>query len=161
MFINYNNTLYDSLNEKTHLVIITRVESKIDEQFLKSRKSYYKEISTDDTNIQDIFDVKFYLDWDSHFERVDKTWEISTQINHLVGEQVLLEFVKGQLPGWKLEEQIICSKYVDINECENFTAVYTYDTKDGQRLENPLKVEEKLTKEKFIEKVIQYRNRNI
>lgn len=94
-------------------------------------------------------------------EKVETTWEILTQKNYLVDEQVLLVFAKGRLPGWKAEKQTVCSRYVDINECENFTVVYTYHIKDGERLEEPLKIEEKLTQEEFIATIIQYRSRNI
>lgn len=164
MFIKYRNTLYDSLDEKTYLIIITRVESKIDEQFLKSRKSYYKEISTEDTDIQEIFNIQFYLNWDSHLEKVNTVWELFTEEftdDCLKNEQVLLVFAKGCLLGWKVEENTVCSRYVDINECEDFTVIYTYKMKDGERLEEPLKVEEKLTKEEFITKIIEYKDENI
>lgn len=161
MFIKYDNKLYRYLNKKEYYKIITRNNEKITEEFYKSSESYVREISTDDTNIQNIFDIQFYLDWDSHLEKVDKTWEISIQENRLIEEKVFLRFAYGLLPGWRAEEQTVSSRYVDINECENFAVIYIYHLKDGERLEEPLRVEEKLTKEEFITKVIQYRNQNI
>ena len=139
MFIIYKDTLYDLLEEKTHFIIITRNELKSNENFLKTKRSFYKNISLNDINIQDIFNIQFFLKWDSHFEKVDTVWEIFTDKSYLKDGQVLMRFANGQLPGWRAEEQTVCSRYVDINECEDFTIVYTYTVKDGERLETPLK----------------------
>ena len=114
-----------------------------------------------DPNIQDIFNIQFFLKWDSHFEKVDTVWEIFTDKSYLNENQVLMRFANGLLPGWRAEEQTVCSRYVDINECEDFTIVYTYTVKDGIRLETPLKQEKKVSKEEFQKTVIQFRNENI
>ena len=161
MFIIYKDTLYDLVEEKTHLIIITRNELKLNENFLKTKRSFYKNILLNDPNIQDIFNIQFFLKWDSHFEKVDTVWEIFTDKSYLNENQVLMRFANGLLPGWRAEEQTVCSRYVDINECEDFTIVYTYTVKDGIRLETPLKQEKKVSKEEFQKTVIQYRNENI
>ena len=161
MFIKYKDILYDLLEEKTYLSIITRNKLKSNEDFLKNKRSFYKNILLNDPNIQDIFNIQFFLKWDSHFEKVDTVWEVFTDKSYLKDGQVLMRFANGLLPGWRAEEQTVCSRYVDINECEDFTIVYTYTVKDGIRLETPLKQGKKVSKEEFQKTVIQYRAENI
>lgn len=80
---------------------------------------------------------------------MDEEWEILLDGGCLKGDQVLLRFAKGILPGWTVEEQTVCSKYVDVDECEDFLVVYTYTVKDGNVLKEPMVVEEKVSKENF------------
>ncbi|KNY28483.1 hypothetical protein [Pseudobacteroides cellulosolvens] len=161
MFIIYKNNLYHVLDEKSHLVIITRQKSKADEDFLSTKESFYKEISKDDKYIQDVYTVQFFLKWDSHLDGVDKTWEILTEHEYLKENQVLLKFVNGILPGWEVEEQAVCSKYVDIDECEDFLVVYTYTVKDGDVLKIPMVLEQKVSREDFQKLVLKYQIKNI
>jgi len=161
MFIIYKNNLYDLLDEKTHFVIITRQKSKSDENFLSTGKVFYTDIPKDDINIQDIFDVQFSLQWDSHLKDVDKKWIILNESEYLKENQVLLKFYSGILPGWNIEEQAVCSKYVDIDTCYDFTVNYTFTLKNGIRLKEPIVLEQKVSKEEFQKLVAQYQIRNI
>ncbi len=161
IFIIYRDNLYHSLDEKTHFVIITSQKTKADKDFLSTSRSFYKEIPKDDKCIQDIFKVQFFLKWDSHLANVDEVWEILTEYEYLKENQVLLKFVNGILPGWTEEEQAVSTKYVDIDECEDFSAVYTYTVKDGKVLKEPMIVEQKVSKEEFQKLVHQYQIKNI
>ncbi len=161
MFIRYNSKIYRFLDKKEYYKIITTDNRKVTDEFYKNIDVYVKKILTEDTNIQDIFNVQFYLTWDSHLEKVDTRWEIFTEKSYMKDDQVLMRFANGLLPGWHAEEQTVCSRYVDINECEDFTVVYTYHVKDGKKLEKPLKEEVKLTKEEFQQMIIRYRSENI
>ncbi|MDP4180485.1 MAG: hypothetical protein Q8942_05255 [Bacillota bacterium] len=161
MFIIYKDNLYDLLDEETHLNIITRQKTKADKDFLSTGKSYYKEIKKDDKYIQDIFNAQFFVEWDSHLDDIDNKWEILTEHEYLKDNQVLLKFVNGILPGWTVEEQAICSKYVDIDECEDFSVVYTYTVKDGKTLKSPMVVEQKVSKDDFQKLVLQHQFNNI
>ena len=161
MFIIYNNLLYRYTKIKNHIEIVTYDKNKVDSSFKVDDDIYYKEISLDDTNIQDIFDVEFFLQWDSGFKNVDSKWGILAIAMQMKENQVLLTFANGILPGWSVEEQTVCSRYVDIDECEDFSVVYKYTVKDGVRLENPMQVEQKVPKEEFQKLVLQYRVKNI
>ena len=161
MYIIYNNILYELINYRGKYKITTYFKEKCDRSFDRTWDYYSKEYLETDTNIQDIFNIQFFLKWDSHFEKVDTVWEIFTDKSYLNENQVLMRFANGLLPGWRAEEQTVCSRYVDINECEDFTIVYTYTVKDGIRLETPLKQEKKVSKEEFQKTVIQFRNENI
>ncbi len=161
MFMIYNSFLYRYIKEKNHFEIVTYDKNKIDNGFMLEDDIYYKEIQKDDKCIQDIFKVQFFLKWDSHFDDVDEVWEILLDGGRLKGNQVLLKFAKGILPGWTVEEQTVCSKYVDIDECEDFSVVYTYTVKDGNVLKDPMVVEQKVSKEEFQKIITQYQTKNI
>lgn len=161
MFMIYKNNLYHILDEKSHFVIITKHKTKADGDFLSTKESFYKEIPKDDKYIQDIFRVQFFLKWDSHLADVDNTWEILAEHEYIKDNQVLLKFVNGILPGWDVEEQAVCSKYVDIDECEDFLVVYTYTVKDGDVLKKPMVLEQKVSKEDFEKLVLKYQIKNI
>ena len=161
MFIIYNNFLYRYIKNKDHFEIITYDKNKVDKNFTLDGDIYYKQIPKDDKCIQDIFDVEYFLKWDSGLKDVDSKWRILTIGVQMKENQILLTFDKGILPGWNAEEQTVCSKYVDIDECEDFSVVYTYTVKDGNVLKEPLKEEQKVLKEEFQKLVHQYRTRNI
>lgn len=161
MFIIYKDNLYDMSEKKTYFDIITRLETKVDGDFLSDDDIYYKQIPLDDKYIQDIFDVEFFLKWDSGLKDVDSKWEILAIEMRMKENQVLLTFAKGILPGWRAEEQTVCSRYVDIDECEDFSVVYTYAVKDGNVLKEPMIVEQKVSKEEFQKLAHQYQIRNI
>lgn len=161
MLIIYNSFLYRYIKNKNHIEIVTYDKNKVDKSFKLDDDIYYKDVLLDDPKIQDIFDVQFFLNWDSHLKDVDKRWEILTDGEYMKGNHVLLRFVNGFLPGWTIEEQVVCSKYVDIDECEDFSVVYTYKVKNGKRLETPVVEEQKVSKEEFQKLVLQYRINNI
>ncbi|HOJ79044.1 MAG TPA: hypothetical protein PL158_13260, partial [Bacillota bacterium] len=161
MFMIYNNNLYHILDEKSHYVIITRQKAKADGGFSATKLSFYKEIPKDDRLIQDIYQVQFFLKWDSHLDGVDKRWRILTEPEFIQDNRVLLKFTNGILPGWEIEEQAVCSKYVAIDECEDFQIRYTYTVKDGKVLEQPMVLEEKVSKEDFQNGIVKHQIRNI
>jgi hypothetical protein len=161
MFIIYNNFLYRYIKNKEYLEIVTYDKNKVDKNFMLDDDIYYKQIPKDDKYIQDIFDVEFFLKWDSGLKDVDSKWGILAIGMQMKENQILLTFANGILPGWSAEEQTVCSRYVDIDECEDFSVVYTYTVKDGNVLKEPMIVEQKVSKEEFQKLVHQYRIRNI
>jgi len=161
MFMIYKNNLYHILDEKKHYVIVTRQKSKADADFLSTKESFYKEIPKEDKYIEDIYKVQFFLKWESNFDDVDNTWEILAEHEYIKDNKVLLKFVNGILPGWEVEEQAVCSKYVDIDECEDFTAIYTCTVKNGKVLMNPMVLEQKVSKEEFQNLVLKHQIKNI
>ena len=161
MYMIYKNNLYHILDEKSHYVIITRQKSKTDADFLSTKESFYKEIPKDDKYIQDVYNVQFFLKWDSQLDDVDSMWEILAEHEYIKDNKVLLKFVNGILPGWEVEEHAVCSKYVDIDECEDFKAIYTCTVKNGKVLTKPMVLEQKLSKDEFQDLVLEHQIKNI
>ncbi len=172
MFIKYNNVLYDLLDRHTHLIIITKIESKTDEKFLRSKRSYYKEISTEDTNIQEIFDVDFiltYIDTSEtikHGEYVTK-WNVNEGRPMYRNPEIENDEIGLCLPhdswseDWTQDDKYSCSKIVNINECSDYMIVFTYLVKDGEKLNEPLIKEKEVPVGEFKEQMIKYRKSNI
>ena len=61
MYINYKDVLYHYRNLKACKKIVTWIENKSGDEFYKHLSVWVKIISDDDTNIQDIFEVDFYV----------------------------------------------------------------------------------------------------
>jgi len=157
----YKKKLYHILDEGSHYVIITRQKAKTDGDFLSTKESFYKEIPKDDKYIQDVYKVQFFLKWDSPLDDVDNMWEILAEHGYIKDDKVLLKFANGILPGWKAEEQAICSKYVDIDECEDFKAIYTYTVKNGNVLDKLMVLEQEVSREDFQNLVLEHQIKNI
>jgi hypothetical protein len=70
--------------------------------------------------------VEFFLKWDSGLKDVDSKWGILAISMQMKENQILLTFANGILPGWRAEEQTVCSKYEILMNAKNFSVVYTY-----------------------------------
>ena len=158
MYIKYKNLTYSYL--KRNEEILTYIIEKTDETFLKDDDIYYKAIDYNDKNIQDIFDVEFYITWDSKLPKVQTKWRILNTGYYMRDGKVYISH-EGQLPGWKMEEQYICSLLLDMNEIEGYSIKYTYNVKDGQRLETPLVIEENVERKEFEDTFVKYMEENI
>ena len=156
MYIKYMNILYDSIEEDESFYLITKNKEKAGSDFSKSKRSYYKIISQLDSSIQDIYDVDFYIEWDSKMPKVQKKWKVTS----LYDDKVKL-FHEGHLPGWTIEEKLICSLVLDMEEIERYSIKYMYIIKDGKKLEEPFVIENEVNKEEFKEIFEQYINKNI
>ncbi|MBQ2982941.1 MAG: hypothetical protein IJD58_12630, partial [Lachnospiraceae bacterium] len=61
MYIKYKDVLYHYRNLKECKKIVTWIESKSGDEFYKHLSVWVKIISDDDPNIQDIYEVDFYV----------------------------------------------------------------------------------------------------
>lgn len=154
MYIVYSNKIYRFLISAMEL--LTYKLEKIDNSFENDDGIYYKKIEYSDINIQDIYDVDFYIEWDSKMPKVQKKWKVTS----LYDDKVKL-FHEGHLPGWTIEEKLICSLVLDMEEIERYSIKYMYIIKDGKKLEEPFVIENEVNKEVFKEIFEQYINKNI
>lgn len=172
MFIKYKDILYDLLEEKTYLSIITRNKLKSNEDFLKTKGSFYKNISLDDINIQDIFEVDFVLTYiDTSETTKHGTYETRWNVNEgkAMHKSPVIEKdeVGLTLPhdswseDWIQDDKYSCSKIVNLCDCSEYTVIFTYEYKDGKKLEKPLVEEKQVMAEEFKEEMIKYRKDNI
>ncbi len=161
MYIKYNNDLYVFLNKKEYFKIITRKSNKADEAFYQNLEVYVKQIPPTDTNIQDIFDVHYLIDYDTGLNCVPTTWRVDTSRVEFMDDEVLLVFGQGRLPGWEALENTVCQKCVKLEECGAIRIVFKYKVKDGEECNPPLRIEEELTKDEFRKVFEQYVDENI
>ena len=159
MYIKYNDKLYSYRNLVECKKIVTRIEEKSDGDFYKNRSVWVKIIGETDPNIQDIYDVKFYIKWDSQLESVITKWHIETCDYFTDGSVRLCH--EGYLPGWKIVEKGLSETYLKAEKIEGYSVEYKYVVKDGKKLDEPLVVEKEVDRQEFDELVEMYRSTNI
>lgn len=161
MYLSYRNQLYELIKFQGKWLITTYKKEKCDSTFIKEWDYYAKEYNETDADIQDMFAVTYRVCWDSKLNGVDTKWDIFTDKEYLKGNQVLLRFTHGLLPGWKAEEQTVCTKYVDLHQCYGFTVRYEYSIKNGEKLEEHFIEEIAVNQEQFIQMWHKYQSENI
>ena len=159
MYIKYSGVLYDFLDEKEHYELITRKEEKTDDTYNKDWEVWFKEIPIDDPQIESIYDVKFYVYWDSQLENVEKKWRIQTSDYFSSGNVELCH--EGYLPGWRVKEKGYSATQIDLDQMEGYSVEYIYVVKDGKKLEEPLIIEKDVNREEFEEIIKKYKPYNI
>ncbi len=159
MYINYNKKVYGYRKVIDCKKIVTKIEEKSDGDFYKHGSSWVKVIDETDPNIQDIYDVKFYIKWDSHLKNVTKKWHIET-CNYFP-EGIVRLCHEGYLPGWKIIEKGLSEIYLKPSKIEGYSVEYIYVVKDGKKLSEPLVIEQKLDMQEFDELIEMYRSTNI
>lgn len=159
MFVKYANDLYCYRDLKETKLIVTHKEKENDNEFYKHRSVWVKKISSTDPNIQDIFDVKFFVKWDSHMEYVTTKWNIGTE-NYRPDGRVHL-YHEGHLPEWYIEEKGLCSRDIEADVIEGYSVKYIYKTKDGQKLDESLEIEKEVDRQEFEKLIEMYEESNI
>ena len=168
MYIKYNDVLYDFLDKKEYYKIITRISSKTDESFYKKFEVFVKEIKLTDSNIQDIYDVDFYVTYTDDSETLKHGQPVTRwNINKMGMLYRRLDMEKNEIglslphdswsDDWIQDEKYSCSKIVDLYDCSDYTVVYTYTFKDGKKLDEPYVEEVKMTAEDFQQERLKYR----
>ena len=172
MYIKYRDIIYDFVVDKDGYNIVTRSKDKANDTFLKTKYSYYKVILEDDTNIQDIYEVDFYVTYTDESETLKRAGNPS---RWLVNEGRPLyknpEIEKNELglsliqqsysDDWIMDDRCSCSKIVDLFDCTDFTVVYTYTNKDGKKLDEVIVEEVKVEAEEFKMLMLKYKYENL
>jgi hypothetical protein len=126
MIAKYNNEYYLYICNRRTKEIITRQKIKTDNTFVSDDCVFYKQINSDD--IEDLFDVKFFVSCDSGIANTPTEWEIGP--DEIKGDQILLRFADGILPGWKVEEKNVCTKCIGVEDVLSAKEVRSYKRKD-------------------------------
>ena len=172
MYIKYDNILYDSVHDDDGLNLITRCESKIDKSFLKTTRSYYKIISQDDPNIQDVYDINFYVDYIEEKQTMKlmrgvTRWCVNDNRPMHKAPEIEKDELGIQGPGmnstdgWVVYDQGASSKIIHLSDCTGFIVEYKYTVKDGKVLEEKLVEEVRMNAEEFKAEMIKYRRENV
>lgn len=151
MYIKYNKKTYGYRDLDECKKIVTRIEDKSDYSFYKHRSVWVKIIQPEDPKIESIYDVKFYVYWDSQLENVEKKWRIQTSDYFSSGNVELCH--EGYLPGWRVKEKGYSTTQIHPDQIEGYSVEYIYVVKDGKKLEEPLIIEKDVNREEF-EKII-------
>lgn len=189
MYIKYNNELFDLVDKKDYYKIVTRNENKSDKTFYLRLNVFIKEIAIDDPDIQDIYDVDFFVIYFDESETMKNAAKYvcegtgmpeSSQraikqgiwcVNEgrpLYRAPVLEEnevglWLNGQScsEDWVMDDRCSCSKIIDLYDCGGYIVKYTYTFKDGVRLPKEEIVEVKMSAEDFKNEMLKHRSGSI
>ena len=174
MYIKYNQKIYDLIysNMKKKTVISTYLEDKTDESFYRISDYYAKDFSEADPNIQDIYEVDFYVTYTDDSETLKHGEPVSRwHINNMGMIYRTPDIEKNEIglsllhdswsKDWIQHDKYECSKIVNLHDCTDFTVVYTYTYRNGKKLEEPMVEEVTVEAEEFKALMLQYRNENI
>lgn len=142
MFANYSNEKYIYIANRRTKEIVTHLSMKTDESFVYDKGIFYKKIT--DEELTDIYDVEFWVKYESGFNGVSAWWKLGNDKDPVIGNQVALIFSEGILPGWKIIEKNVCSNEVDISSLSETKIRIIYRKKDGKSYQTPMVQEQKI-----------------
>lgn len=159
MFANYNNEKYLYISNRRTKEIVTHIRMKIDESFICDKGLFYKKIT--DEELTDIYDVEFWVKYESGFDNVSVWWKLGSDRNTVTRNHVTLIFSEGILPGWKIVEKNVCSTEVDIVSLSETKIKIIYKKKDGNSYQTPMEQEQKINVTELVDLHYKYCKDNI
>ncbi len=185
MFIRYRNTLYRFIEFFGKEMIITHDKEKIDDSFYLVSDYYAKDYDPQDKEIQDIYEVDFYVVYHDTSETVKEAmkyayegsgmlacdrravkegiWCVNEGIPRHCDPKIENDEVGINLFQWSYSEDWVefdrsqISKIVNIHECSRLMVRYAYTVKNGCRLAEKEIVEVDLEPEAFKEEMLKHR----
>ena len=172
MYIKYNNKLYSYRNLIECKKIVTRIEEKSDGDFYKNRSVWVKIIEETDPNIQDVYDINFYVDYIDEKQTMKlmrgvTRWCVNDNRPMHKAPEIEKDEIGIQGPGmnstdgWVVYDQGASSKIIHLSDCTGFIVEYKYTVKDGKVLEEKLVEEVRMNAEEFKAEMIKYRRENV
>lgn len=159
MFANYSNEKYIYIANRRTKEIVTHLSMKTDESFVYDKGIFYKKIT--DEELTDIYDVEFWVKYESGFNGVSAWWKLGNDKDSVIGNQVALIFSEGILPGWKIIEKNVCSNEVDISSLSETKIRIIYRKKDGKSYQTPMVQEQKIIVSELVNLYDKYCKDNI
>lgn len=147
---NKNGLLYKYVYnrmEKAYFCV-THHSEKADDTFSKNFDFYEKELPLTESCVEDIYNIHFYVYWDSGIDKVGDKWEVPASKTWMDGEKLKLEH-DGHLPEWNIDDKYLCSQYVDMSEIEQYAIEYRYLVKNGEKLEQEFVDERIVSRQEF------------
>lgn len=161
MIAKYNRELYEIVRNGKKYEIITYQDNKASEGFIKDKDLYFKTVLDDDIMLTDIFNVEFYVYYNTGLPSVQSEWRISLGGASIKDEKVRLRFAEGYLPGWEVEEKGVCVKDIELEDILDSKIIYNYIKREGIKLESPYIEEKNISKEELKNMYVMYKKGNI
>ncbi len=187
MFIRYKNMVYRYIQRRNELV--TARKEKVDDTFLQDGSIFFKQIDTMDQDIQDMYEIDFFVVYNDTSETVKEAakyvyegtnmpessqraikegiWCVNEGIPRyrfpiLEENEVGLGLDQvSHSDDWVMDDRSSCSKIVDLYDCSEYIVRYTYSFKDGVQLPEAEVVEVKMEAEAFKEEMLKHRSQNV
>lgn len=119
MIAEYKGKQYKIVKDGKSWELVSKNPDCVKDGFVKDGKLFYKSVN-DLSQVDDVYDMWVMVEYDTHLEKVNKTWRLEITKEFFTGNEVKLLFGEGILPGWKVEDKNVCSKYVNV--CDISTA---------------------------------------
>ena len=174
MYIKYDGKIYyhSYPNIANKRYAITHNIEKLTEGFEKQYDYYKKIVCDDDPNIQDVYDIDFYVDYVDEKQTMKLMRDVTrwcVNDNRPCYQQPEIE--KDELgiqgmgmndtDGWKTYDRGASSKIIHLSDCTGFIVKYTYTVKDGCKLTEELIEEVNMTSEEFKNEMIRHNGMKI
>ena len=159
MFAVYNGNTYIYVSNRRGKEIITRNPRKANIDFAKDDDVFYKKISDDE--LSEIFNIELWVKYSTGLPDTPFWWQVSFDGRAFVSGKVLLRFSEGFLPGWEIEENNVCVKYIDIDEITDAKVVYAYKKRNNTVYSNPRRFEESISKDEICAVFEKFKGNNI
>ena len=138
---------YKYISNRRYKRIITSQKEKIKEKFTFENGIYYKDV--DENDLTDIYNVEFWVKYQSGFEGVSDWWQLINEQNVITDDKVKLVFAEGILPSWDTIDKNVCSMAIPLNEIMDAKVVTFYKKHDGIVLDKKICKEQTIPKEEL------------
>lgn len=195
MYIEYKGQLYCLIERSMFFddrpAISTQFKEKTDDTFCDVSDHYAKELKPNDADVQNIYEVGFYVIYHDTSETVKKrTAELKEYVekghhfdagefdavfhhrwcvneNHayhyadIEDNEVSIVTIGDSSGDWVNVDRGLCSKTVSIFDCEKLPVKYTYSVRGGNKLTREEVAEMSMDPEDFKAEMLKYRIGNI
>lgn len=129
MVAKYKDNYYSCVLNTKEQILLTGIKSKAVFGFEEDGDIFYKNITQEE--LCDIFEVHYYVEYDSKLEHTPLWWEVNQE--DFSTEGVYLYFTEGFLPDWEIWDKGICRKYITYADIRNCRVCIEYKRKNFER----------------------------
>ena len=159
MFAKYKENIYILSSNSRKKEIITRIQQKADDDFIKDGSIFFKPITEDE--LSDIFSVDICINYDANLPNTPNKWSVDLSDSELDNNSFLLRFTEGLLPGWEVEDKNVCTKRIHFDEITDAGIIYRYSKKHFIDYNDPLIEEFSIPLNGLTKYINMYRTNNI
>lgn len=129
MIAKYNDKYYSCVLNSKEQLILTRFKSKADFGFKEENGDFFRNITQEE--LCDIFDVHYYVEYDSKLDHTPLWWEVYQE--DFSTEGIYIYFAEGFLPDWEVWDKGICRKFVNYADIKKCRVEIKYIRKDFEK----------------------------
>ena len=159
MLANYKGLTYIYIANQNISNIATNKKFKAIDDFVYKNNMYFRK--TPPEELTDIFEISYWIYYDSGLSGLPYEWEVGPDIQDIKGNNILIRFSNGTIPNWIVEEKNISIKYINKDEVQKAKVIRTYKRKNGISLDTPFKEIKEVSVDELICTQIENRRNNL
>ncbi len=129
MVAKYKDNYYSCVLNSKEQILLTGIKSKAVFGFEEDGDIFYKNITQEE--LCDIFEVHYYVEYDSKLEHTPLWWEVNQE--DFSTEGIYIYFAEGFLPDWEVWDKGICRKFVNYADIKKCRVEIKYIRKDFEK----------------------------